>query len=466
MKQKFMKKYIGDRAFYKMVLAVTIPIMVQNAITNFVSLLDNIMVGRVGTIPMSGVSIVNQLLFVFYLLIFGGLSGAGIFGSQFWGKRDNEGLRYVLRMKLFIAVTISIFAIAVFLLFGEQLIALYLDEGNDPIVNEETLYYAIRYLRIMVIGLPAFAIANMYSSSLRETEETIVPMVAGVCAVFVNLFFNYVLIFGHFGFEAMGVEGAAIATVISRYVEVAIIIIYTYTHTKRFEYFKGALRSLVIPVDLLKQMIYRGFPLLLNEGLWSAGMAVLLQCYSCRGIDVVAAMNISNTIINLFNVTFFAMGNAVAIIIGKYLGANEIERAKDEDRKLIFMAVMIAVFVAILAIATSPFFPQIYNTEENVKTLASSFIIIAACYMPMNSYLHSSYFTIRSGGKTLITFLFDSVFMWVVSAPVALVLSRFTDLPIRPLYAIVLGVEVIKCVVGTILLKKGIWINNIVDTKE
>ena len=464
--KQFLKKFIGDRKFYRMVLLIAVTIMIQNGITNFVSLLDNIMVGQVGTNQMSGVAIANQLLFVYNLCIFGGMSGAGIFGAQFYGQENNDGLRYVFRFKLVIGFIITAIATVVLSMFGEKLIALYLDEGNTALANAETLQHGMQYLRIMLVGNLPFVAVQIYASTLRETSEAVLPMKAGVTAVLVNLCLNYILILGNFGAPALGVEGAAIATVTARFVEFFIVVIWTHRHKERNPYIVGAYKSLMIPGDLMVRIIKKGTPLLINEALWSLGMAMLLQCYSVRGLGVVAGMNISNTIINLFNITFMALGTSVSIVVGRLLGAGKMEEARDTDRKLIAFSVASCLLVSVLVVVLAPLFPELYNTEADVKEYAKNFIIIAACFMPQHAFLHAAYFTLRSGGKTVVTFLFDSGFMWVVSIPFAFVLSRFTDLSIEMIYILCQGIEILKSIVGFILLKKGVWLNNIVDNKE
>jgi len=461
----FLKKYIGDKKFYKMVLLIAVPIMVQNGITNFVSLLDNIMVGQVGTNQMSGVAIANQLIFVYNLCIFGGMSGAGIFGAQFFGQGNNDGLRYVFRFKLVTGFIITALGAVVFSMYGEPLIALYLDEGNSALANAETLQYAMEYLQIMLVGFLPFVAVQIYASTLREVSEAVLPMIAGIVAVFVNLVLNYILILGNFGAPALGVVGAAIATVTSRFVECFIVVLWTHRHKEKNPYMVGVYKSLQIPKDLMVNILKKGTPLLINEALWSLGMAMLLQCYSVRGLGVVAGMNISNTIVNLFNVVFLALGNSVAIVVGKLLGAGKMDEAKDTDRKLIAFSVVSCVFIGLVVILLAPLFPELYNTEADVKEYAKHFIIIAALFMPQHAFLHAAYFTLRSGGKTIITFFFDSGFMWAVSIPFAFVISRFTDWPIEVVYALCQGIEIIKSIVGFILLKKGIWLNNIVENE-
>lgn len=460
-----MKRYIGNKAFYRMVLAIAVPIMIQNGITNFVGMLDNVMVGQIGTEQMSGISIVNQLMFVFNLTIFGAISGPGIFGAQFYGNDDQEGLRYTFRFKLMICSVISVIGIIVFIVAGPQLISYYLQQESEQISIEETLRYGKEYLNVMIWGMIPFAINQYYTSTLRETGQTIVPMVSGIVAVFVNLVFNSILIFGLLGAPKLGVVGAAIATVLSRLVECAITIGWTHLHVHRLPFIKGAYQSLYIPRHLVWQIIKKGSPLLVNEALWASGMAMMTQRYSVRGPEVIGALNISSTIYNVFNIAFIAIGSSIAIIVGQQLGSGEMAKAKDTAGKMIFFTVTASACIAIFMIAIGPVFPRIYNTEEDVKYLATRFIMISGAFMPLNAFTHASYFTLRSGGKTIVTFLFDSVFVWTVCVTTAFLLTEYTTLNILAVYALCQAIELIKCTIGFVLVKKGIWLNNIVASK-
>ena len=445
-----------------MVLAVTVPIVVQNSITCFVSLLDNIMVGRVGTEQMSGVAIANQLIMVFELSIFGGISGAGIFAAQFFGHGDLEGVRNAFRIKLFTGLLVAAAAIVIFLLLGERLIRQFLMGAADVGDVDATAAFGLRYLRIIMISFIPFALTQVYSSTLKETGETVLPMTASIIAVLLNLVLNYLLIFGKLGLPAMGGSGAAVATVISRFVELGVVSLGTHRRAERYQFARGLYRTLRVPAALLWNVVRKGVPLLANELLWSSGMAILNQCYSLRGLSVVAGINISSTIVNLFSVVMMAMGNAVAIIVGQQLGAGDMEKARDTDRKLIAFAVGVSVAVGALLALAAPFIPRIYNTEDAVRLLATQFMMVSGCVMPINAFSLTSYFTLRSGGKTIITFLFDSAYTWVLTIPLAYCLAHFTALPIVPVYLIVQLSGLVKCAVGFILVKKGVWLNNIV----
>lgn len=457
------KSLIGDRAFYRRLFAVMVPVLIQNVITNFVSLLDNIMVGQIGTEPMSAVAIINQLIFVFNLCIFGGTAGAGILSAQFYGKGDHEGVRATFRMKVMIAGVTVVAAFGIFLSLGDSLITMFLHEGQDGLDLEATFVYAKEYLSIMLWQLLPFAVISVYSITLRETGETVLPMKASVTAVFVNLAFNYILIFGKFGAPAMGVEGAAIATVIARFVEMAIVVIWTHSHTQRNPFIVGVYRSMQVPFSIVKPVLIMGAPLLINELMWASGMTTLNQSYSLRGLEVVSALNISSMASNLFSCAFFAMGSSVSIIVGQLLGAGKLEQAVDEDRKLIAFSVSLCIVVGIVMALISPVIPKIYNTTDTVRHIAVQLLLVTACMMPFNAFNNCAYFTLRSGGKTLITLIFDSAFVWVVSIPAAFVLSRFTDMPILRMYIIVQALELIKSSIGFYMVKKRMWVTNLVS---
>ena len=452
-----MKKLIGTKSFYKMVFLICFPIIIQNGFTNLASLLDNIMIGQLGTLSMSGVSITNQLLQVFNVTIFGAMSGPGIFMAQYFGKKDQEGVQHCFKIKLMIGTLIAFIGILLFLFLGNQLISLYLNDSPD--LNAQTLGFGMTYLKIMLVGLIPFMITQVCSSSLRETGNTILPMIASVIAVIINFCINYLLIFGSFGFPKLGVAGAAIGTVVSRFVEMGINI---YGASKN-EYLHSSFKSLSIPLETFKATLKRSLPLLCNEILWSIAIALISQSYSTRGITAIAAINITTTVTNFFMIVCYAMGNSIAIIVGQQLGAGNISQAKDYDFKMVFMNVILCFILGLALFNFGSIIPNIYNTSTEVKTLASSLLKISACMMPVISLYYSSYFTMRAGGKTVLTFLFDSGYSFVFTFTISLLLTRFTLLPIFWVYLLVQCVDIPKALIGLILVKKGIWINNIVS---
>ena len=465
-KYKFTLKecLFGDSAFYRRVAMVVVPMIVQNTLSNIVGLLDNIMVGRLGTLQIPSVAVVNQLLFVFYLCIWGSLAGAGIFSTQFFGKGDMDGVRYAIRFKLLTAITIFSIAIAILYFNGPALILDYIAKDTSDADRAATLGYALSYLHIMLIGLVPFSLTQVYASAMRESGRTTLPMIASMTAMVANFIFNVLLIFGYLGFPRLEVRGAAIATVLSRFVEFAIVVIGAHRRGTAYKFFRGLYRGFKIPVDLIWPIMSRSLPLLCNEFLWSLAQARLLQAYSLKGLEVVAAMTISSTITQIFNEVFLSVGNSTGIIVGQELGANRLVSARRCAWRMAALSFMSCIVMGSLLAIAAPIIPQVYNTTPETKALATRFIWVLACCMPIHSYANVSYFTLRSGGKTLVTFLFDSCFSWAVSVPVAYVLSRFTALPALYIFMIVNALELIKCIIGFCLVKSGIWVRNIVKT--
>lgn len=457
MLENFRHKYIGDKAFYKRYIFLATPMIIQQAITNLVSFLDNLMVGQLGQEAISAVATVNQLNFVFMLAIFGAASAGSIYGAQYFGKGDHKGHMYTFRFKLYATLFATILGIILFLIWGSDLISLFLTESEGA-STELALSLGVKYLRIILIGLVPFAVNQAYATNIKETGQTVVPMIAGMIAVATNAILDYCLIFGFGPFPQLGVEGAAIATVIARYIECSIVVIWAHTHRDVNKYLEGAYLGFGLPRDIFRQIIIKGAPLMLNEVLWAAGVSAVTQSYSVRGMNVLAALSISNTVGNLFNIVFIQLGACISIIVGQYLGAGELKEAKDADNKMIFFSVACCTVMAILMFLCGGLFPQIYNVDDNIRHLATRFIAVAAVWMPFCSFSHCSYFTLRSGGKTLVTFLFDSVFTWVIMAPLAFVLAHYSPLGIVAVYFFVQGTELIKNVIGYFMVKSDVWL--------
>ncbi|MBR6049983.1 MAG: MATE family efflux transporter, partial [Clostridia bacterium] len=331
-----------NRRFLRRVFIFMLPVLIQNGITNFVNMLDNLMVGQVGDAETAAVSIASMLVFIFNLCIFGAVSGAGIFGAQFYGAGDTEGLRHTFRFKIAICAAITVAATAVLIFFGDFFISRFLTGEGDPEVIARTAELAGEYLMTMLIGLLPFALVQCFASTLRETGRTVLPMAAGFAAMGVNLVLNWILIFGNLGAPKMGVAGAAVATVVSRFVELGVVVVGSYIKRERAKFVTGLFRRFNIAPSLMKNILVKGFPMIVNETMWAAGYTTLNRYYSTRGLDVVAANNINITFFNVFSCTFFALGVAVGIIMGQMLGAGNIEEAKRRSNTLLIISAIMS----------------------------------------------------------------------------------------------------------------------------
>ncbi len=456
------RRLIGTRSFYRQVFILLIPVIIQNSMTNLVNLLDNLMVGAIGTVPMSAVAIINQLLFVFTLCIFGCISGPSIYATQFAGAKDNNGIRHCFRIKLWVCLIVVLVSIVTFLTIPDLLINAFL-KGEAAVGDvEATLQYAHKYLRIMLFGLPPFALSMIYATALRELGETRMPMFASVAALIVNLVFNYLLIFGKFGFPCLGVSGAAIATVLSRFVELVLIASYTHLNKGAYPFIHRAYSSMHVPLKLLVTVAKRGVPLMLNELLWAAGISAIVQCYSLRGLHIVAANTIAINAVTLFNCIFYSMSSAISVIIGQELGANHLSTIKNTAWQLVTISLAISLVVATLLFIVAPYIPLLYNTEDDVRQIATSLMRIFCVISPFLAVTHCCYFTIRAGGRSMITFWLDSGFTWLCIFPVSWYIGRYTNIPILPFFFLSRGTEIIKTFIALALLKSGVWMRNIV----
>ena len=456
----------GDAGFYRQVAAIAVPIVIQSTLTNVVSLLDNVMVGRVGTLPMSAVAIVNQLFFVFNLAVFGAVSGAGIYTTQYFGKGDEDGVRYTIRYKLLATAAIFIGAVVLFLTAGEKLIDLYIAKETPAADRLVTLALGKQYLYIMLVGLGPFVMSQCYGSTLRESGQTVLPMTASIVSMAMNFVLNLLLIFGYLGFPRLGVAGAAIATVISRFAECAIVIVFGHTRKEQYPFLTGIYRGFRIPGELFARFMTKSLPLLLNESMFSLGKAALLQSYSFRGIEVVAAFNICATVSQLFRVGLMSMGNATSIMIGQELGADRLVNARRSAWRLSSLSIAVCALLGAALFAIAPVVPRFYNTAAEIQKLAVSFIRISALIIPIDAYVNVTYFTLRAGGLMFITILFDSFFVWAATVTTAFALTRFTTLPIITIFAVVSSLEILKFIIGFAFMKHGGWVRNIVAGSE
>lgn len=447
-----MNKFIGDQAFYKRLFAVAAPIVLQQLITTSVQLVDNVMVGRLGEQAIGSVSVVNQLYFVVILITFGALGGAGIFSAQYFGSRDFEKLKQTFRFKLLIGFGVAVVSFILFSLFGETLISLFTD-------NPVTIQGGLDYLNIAKWSAFPWILSVAIGNTFRETGITKPLLKISIVAIFTNTALNFVMIFGMFGFPALGIVGAALATLIARFVELGLTLILL---KRSGEHFNTEIKEIFkIDKKILASIVLMALPLTLNEALWSSGQTVFLHAYSTRGDSALAAMNISGAISQLVFVTFGGIATAVAVLVGNTLGTNDLEKAKDNARKLIAFAVVFAMFAGVILFILSFFILNIYDVSEATKNIARFSIRVNAIFIPVYSFNVAIYFTLRSGGDTKSTLLMDAGYMWVVTVPIAMLLAYLTNLPVIYMFLIVQMMDIPKTMFGLSRYKKGYWVKNL-----
>ena len=461
--KRFIKNYVGDKAFYKRTMAVALPMIIQNTVTNLVNMLDTLMVGSLDSASeaVAAVGVINQFVFVFNLAVFGAISGAGIFTAQYNGRGDNNGVRNTMRIKLVCCVLLGILGMGVLSCFGSPLINAFLT-SSEEIDLELAFEYSKDYLFYAIIGFIPFAISQAYASTLRETGRTAPPMVASLISVVTNFVLNAILIFGLLGFPELGVTGAAIATSIARFVEMIILVWWTHKNKKKCPFVKNLYTKFHIPKSLIKQVAIKGIPILANELFWSISITVRNMCYSHGSTEVLNALNISFSLQNLLSVAYFALSSSIAIMVGNLLGAGKLEEAKDTDRKLLAFSVFMGSCMMGIQLALSGVYPMLYPELSELERELTTFTMIwFAITMPAAALATATYYTIRSGGLAFITMLFDSVYAWVIVIPVAAVLAYVFHMPYEWILPLVLLAENLKLLPGLVLVNKGIWVKQL-----
>jgi putative MATE family efflux protein len=453
-----MKKILADRTFYKRVLLVTFPIILQQLLTSSVQLADNLMVGTLGELAIGSVSVVNQMYFVVIIVTFGAMGGAGIYSAQYFGSKQYDQLRQTFRFKLLIAFFLSTTAILIFTVFGKFFISLFTD-------NPITIQWGLDYLNIAKWVMIPMTLSTAISSTFREIGITKPLLKISILAILSNVVLNYLLIFGHFGFPRLGIEGAAIATLVSRSIEFIFLFVLLVWKGKVFN--THLLDVLKINKVLLKVIIITAIPLVINEFLFSFGQTMFIQSYSTRGDNALAAINITNAISQLVFITFGGIGTAVAVFIGNTLGENKLKEARENAKKIIVFAVAFAFILGFILFVLSFFVLDLYDISNQTEDIARFNIRVNAFVIPVISLYMVLYFTLRSGGDTRSTMIMDSGYIWVVQVPTVLVLSRLTDISVIYLFLIIQVLEIPKVALAFSRYKKYYWLRNLaLENKE
>jgi putative MATE family efflux protein len=447
-----LKEFIGDRQFYRKLLTVTLPLVVQQLITSSVQLVDNVMVGRLGESPIASVSVVNQLFFIVILITFGIMGGAGIYSAQYYGSKDYEKLRQTFRFKILAAILVGILSFTVFTIFGRTLIGVFTDQ-------EETIAGGMDYLRVVRFSILPWVLSVAIANTFRETGVTKPLLYISIVAILVNTSLNFLLIFGWLGFPALGIVGAAIATLIARVIELCLTLVLL---IRKGKVFSTRLKEIFhVNRVVLSGILLMALPLTLNEGLWSLGQTTFLHAYSTRGDSALAAMNITNAISQIVFITFGAIATGVAVLVGNTLGKGALEEARANAKKLIAVSVAFAMLMGSILFLLSFFVIDLYDITDFTKRTASFNIRINALFIPIYSFNMALYFILRSGGDMRSTLMMDSGYMWVVMVPIALLLAYATSLPVTIMFLIVQSLDVPKLFFALNRYRKGYWIRNL-----
>lgn len=446
-----------DKAFLRKFFKISIPVMLSAFITFLVSFVDNIMVGTVSNVAVSGVYAANEVSYIINMMIFGIIEGAGIFIQQFFGSGDDEHLKQSFCYKLIVSTLLLIIVIPIVYFFGNKMVYLfcYKDAECDLILSEGT-----KYLKVVLFSYIPYAIGMNYSSSLREIGETKYTFYSSLCAITCNIVFNYLFI----TVLNKGVVGAAIATILARTVEM--LILFLISSIKKFPFCKKSFVNFKCEWKLFKNITKIGWILFINEIGYSVGMVLQSMAFSQRD-GVLSSISIVTTVSNIFFILIQGLSVGIGVMVGSRLGANEFDKAIDENKKLLMLGFYMSIISTLILCALSFVIPYIFKeVTPQQKELATQLIIIYAVFLVGQTMAVLSYFTLRVGGKTKETFFLDTGLMIILYVPISWILAMKTNLNILWIYAIVRSLDIFKGIIGIILVKKKDWVVNLTDNKK
>ena len=448
-----MNLLVKDRAFYRQLTSIALPIALQNLITFGISLVDTAMVGTLGEAQLSAVSIANQVTFVFQLLSYGTGSGACVLASQYWGRKDTESIQKAMSFMYRIIILSALFFTAMAVFFPWQIIRIF-------ITDAEVIEEGVKYLRIVGFSYLCMGISITTVNLLRAMSVVTVAFVTSACSLAVSMTLNWVLIFGNLGAPALGVEGAAISTCIARLVEVTIVCIYILAYDKKIRFRIRTLfkRKLGIAYKYFKT----GFPVLINELLWGAGMAFIAVIIGHMGREFTAANTICTVLSQFVTIAIFGVAHAAAVVIGNTVGAGEYHKAKEYARTILLISFLLGLLgcaeVQLLKMPIIGFYDISPLTKEyaiqiiNVYSVVVIFVALAATLLVG---------ILRGGGDTRFVLIIDGLFLWCICIPLGFFTGLYLGWPVQMVYTVLKTDEILKAAATLIRFARGNWIYDV-----
>lgn len=442
-----------DRKFLGKMLKIALPIMLQNLVTSSLNMADTIMVGKLGEVEIASVGIANQYFFFFSMILIGLCGGCSVFISQYWGKRDYKNIKRILGLGLLSVLFVSLIFMLVGFSNSERIISIF---NKDSIVVET----GGKYLFIVLFSYAFTAVTFIYSHSLRSIGNTLAPLIVNIAALFINVFFNYVLIFGKFGAPALGIEGAAIATLIARVVETIIILFLVYKDRGVFAANISELKD--INIEFFKKSYRIILPVLLNDIIWAIASLIYSIVYGRMGTGATASVQICNTVSNMFMIVTFGLANASAIMIGRSIGEGKEEQTLDYAKKFIISSFFISILLGITLALTAPYILGFFNVSDEVRNSTLIMLyVISVIFVFRVVGLVIIVGILRGAGDAKSSLIIEGTTMWFIGVPLTIMGAFLFKFPVHLVYALAIIEEVVKCIFGLIRLKSGKWIKNV-----
>jgi putative MATE family efflux protein len=442
-----------DKKFFKALLRLAVPIVLQNLVLSSLNLVDTIIIGGLGERAIASVGLANQYFFLLNLLLFGITSGSSIFTAQYWGNKDIKNIKRVLGICLITGGLAALIFTIGGLLIPEQILGIFSTDKDVIILGGQ-------YLRIIAFSYIITSISFAYSFTLRSTGQVKIPMFVSITALGINTLLNYTLVYGYFDLPKMGVQGSALATLIARIIEMALLLFIVY---KTKNVIAGRLKELLdLSADFIKNFFKVTIPVIMNESIWALGVTLYSVVYARMGTEVIASTNISSTIERITWVIFMGLGNACAVMIGNKIGEGDEKEAFIYAKRFIILGPSLAIIGGILVYFNSHFILSAYKVSPTVYNYAAKNLIVFSIFLWVKVFNFTSIVGIlRSGGDTKFCLFLDTSGVWLIGVPLAFLGGLVWHLPVYWVYTLVFMEEVYKLILGLprILSKK--WINNL-----
>ena len=444
-----------NKKFYKTLITLCIPIIIQNLLSNLINMVDTIMVGGLGEISVASIGIANQYFFLYNMALSGIIGGASLFIAQFYGKNDKLNIRKITGLSVISALMIGItFMIVAF--FSPKFIIYFFSKDLDVIK------VATNYFSIIGFCYPIIAISNVFSMGSRSIRNPKLGMICSTISLFINIILNYVFIFGKLGMPALGASGAAIATVIARIIELFLLVSYIYFIKDDYELRFTFKDIKLINKDLLKAYISKTTPTFLNDTLWAFGTVLYAVAYSKAGTSAIAASQIASSTGNFFIVTAVCVAIGSSIMIGNELGADNIKKAIHYSKKFAILVTLVGAIFGLLLIISIPGLIKLFSVSDQLMPDIKKIFVIMGILMALKTF--NTFIIIgvlRSGGDTKYALFLEMGCMWIVSLPLTF-FAAYKGLPIYILVGLTYTEEVVKFIFGVPRAISKKWAQNLV----
>lgn len=439
--------------FYDAIIKIALPITIQSLIQASFSVVDQLMVGRIGTVPVAGIGLAGKFASLYMVIASAIAAVAGILIAQYVGNKNDEGISKSFYINSLIIGAIAIVFTVIGIGATDTIMSVYSEDGD-------TIQMASAYLRIIAIGFVPLAGSSMLSTLLRCKSYVKIPLYASIASAGIDTGLNYLLIFGKLGLPKMGVEGAAWATTIAKFIEILILLFFV------IRLYRKKVLSLRFTIkadrDFMEKLLAILFPILVCEFLWSLGENIYAVIYGRIGTDSCAAMTLINPIQALLIGALTGVSAAAGIIVGKRQGEGAHTLAYDEGKKFVIYGIIGSVALSIIVFLTRGYYVQIFNVEDNVRELTSYILIAYAIIAPVkvsNMILEGG--ILRSGGKTKYVMYIDAIGTWGIGVPLGLLTGFALHLPIYMVYFILSLEEGVRLIISLVIFKKKIWMNQL-----